>query len=324
MRVAAIQPATVVANVDANLEECERLANEAARQDAQWIILPEFFTTGMGFVPEIADCVLPPDGRGTQFLQSLARRHGANLGGSFLCKDPDGHVRNAFVLATPQGIAGRHDKDIPTMWENCFYVGGTDDGVLSVGNHIVGASLCLEYNRAQTVRRLRGKVDFVVGGSCKWGAPKGFPPWYQLTIDHYNDWTPNFARLMGCPVIEASHVGRFRCPMPILRMPYVSEWQGLSTICDAKGKVLARRRRDEGAGVIVADIEPGSIGSTEPIPDRFWLLEMDVFSELFGWRAMNWHGRRWYKKHHPGAQPTAEADGPASGGSADSPRRWTP
>jgi predicted amidohydrolase len=316
MRVAAVQLRPVIGDIDANLAACERLAGAAAVEGARWIVLPEFFTTGVGFFPELAERSLPPDGVATEFLLSLARRHGAAVGGSFLCRDADGHVRNAFLLATPEGVAGRHDKDIPTMWENCFYVGGTDDGVLRMGNLTVGASLCLEFNRGQTVRRLRGKVDFVIGGSCKWGAPMGFPAWFQHEIERYSDWTPNFSRLMGCPVIEASHCGRFRCPIPILGMPYLSEWQGLSTICDANGNVLARRRRDEGAGVIVADIEPGSIGATEPIPNRFWLLEMDFVSENFGWRAMNWHGKRWYQKHGPGAQQRVPRDGPRPAGSA--------
>jgi hypothetical protein len=55
-----------------------------------------------------------------------------------LCRDEDGHVRNAFFLATPDGIAGRHDKDIPTAWENCFYVGGTDDGLIELGDMTAG------------------------------------------------------------------------------------------------------------------------------------------------------------------------------------------
>ena len=199
MRVAAVQPETVAANVDANLEECERLANEAALEGAQWILLPEFFTTGMGFIPKLAECSLPANGRATELLLSLAKRHGVNVGGSFLCRDDDGDVRNAFFLATPQGIAGRHDKDIPTMWENCFYIGGGDDGVLRAGPLNVGVALCLEFNRAQTVRRLRGKVDLVVGGSCKWGAPKGFPKYFQRHIERYSNWTPNFRKAHGVP-----------------------------------------------------------------------------------------------------------------------------
>ena len=83
------------------------------------------------------------------------------------------YVRNAFFLATPEGIAGRHNKDIPTMWENCFYIGGTDDGLIKVGNLTAGVALCQEFNRTQTVARLRGKADIVVGGSFTWGAPQG-------------------------------------------------------------------------------------------------------------------------------------------------------
>lgn len=302
MRVAAVQPETVVANVDANLEECERLANQAAREGAEWILLPEFFTTGMGFIPKLTECSLPPNGRATEFLLSLAKRHGANVGGSFLCRDDDGHVRNAFFLATPEGIVGRHNKDIPTMWENCFYIGGNDDGAMRVGELNVGVALCLEFNRAQTVRRLRGKVDLVVGGSCKWGAPKGFPRYFQREVERFSNWTPNFAKLMGCPVVEASHCGPLRCPMPIVGLPYITEFQGGSTICDAQGKVLAHRRRDQGAGVIVANIEPTSLEVHDPIPDRFWLQELDFVSEYLGWRLQNWHGKRWYNRHGPGAQ----------------------
>ena len=121
MRVAAIQLQTVVGDIDANLAACERLADAAAAEGAEWIVLPEFFTTGVGFFPELARRSLPPDGVATALLLSLARRHGAVVGGSFLCRDVDGEVRNAFFLVTPEGIAGRHDKDIPTMWENCRY-----------------------------------------------------------------------------------------------------------------------------------------------------------------------------------------------------------
>src|SRR5215212_11047733 len=157
MRVAAIQLQTVIGDIDANLEACERLADEAAREGAKWIILPEFFTTGAGFFPELAHRSLPPDGAATALLLSLARRHGALVGGSFLCRDADGHIRNAFFLASPEGIAGRHDKDIPTMWENRLYVGGGDDGVIRAGGLTFGAAVCWELMRSATAVRLRGR-----------------------------------------------------------------------------------------------------------------------------------------------------------------------
>src|SRR5215204_989685 len=210
MRVAAIQMESVVGDVEANLAACRRLADAAAHEGAEWIILPEFFTTGMGFLPELSQHSLPPDGAATALLDALARRHGAVVGGSFLCHDADGHVRNAFFLATPEGIAGRHDKDIPTMWENCFYVGGTDDGLIKVGGLTVGVALCQEFNRTRTVERLRGEADIVVGGSFTWGAPGWMPfrDYLQRSIERYTDWAPLFARLVGCPVVEATHCGR--------------------------------------------------------------------------------------------------------------------
>src|ERR671916_1259886 len=261
MRVAAVQLETVIGDIEANLAACERLAGEAAREGAQWIVLPEFFTTGAGFFPELAHRSLPPDGAATNLLLSLARRHGAVVGGSFLCRDGDGHVRNAFFLATPEGIAGRHDKDIPTMWENCFYTGGTDDGLIKAGGLEVGVALCLEFNRTRTVGRLRGKADLVVGGSFTWGAPKGIPfhQYLQTSIERYTDWASPFAKLVGCPVIEATHCGSIRCQTPLLPMEYVTELGGGAVICDAAGNVLARRAKGDGAGVIVADIEVGHV-----------------------------------------------------------------
>src|SRR5688500_9188558 len=108
-----------LADVDANLAACERLGDEAGRAGAEAIVLPEFFTTGIGFDERLAGAALPPDGAAIVLLRSLATRHGALVGGSFLCRDDDGEVRNAFLLATADGeIAGRHDKDLPTMWEN--------------------------------------------------------------------------------------------------------------------------------------------------------------------------------------------------------------
>src|SRR5436190_10611615 len=252
MHVAAIQLETVIGDVDANLAACERLADTAAHEGAEWIILPEFFTTGMGFFPELAQHSLPPDGPAASLLSTLARRHGAIVGGSFLCHDVDGHVRNAFFLATPEGMAGRHDKDIPTMWENCFYIGGTDDGLIKVGNLTTGVALCLEFNRTQTVERLCGKADLVVGGSCVWGAPRGTPfyQYLQTSIERYSDWAAPFAKLVGCPVIEATHCGSIRCKTPLLPMEYVTDFGGGAIICDATGKVLARRAKGDGAGVV--------------------------------------------------------------------------
>lgn len=313
MRVAAVQLDTRVGDVAANLEACESLADAAAADGADWILLPEFFTTGVGFVPELADAALPPDGEATELLRDLAGRHGASVGGSFLCRDPDGEVRNAFLLATPDGqIAGRHDKDLPTMWENALYVGGADDGTIATGELTVGAAVCWEFMRTGTARRLRGRVDLVVGGSCWWSLPEWPPAALTRRLEAANERqatavAPAFARYVGAPVVHAAHCGTLECPMPWSPLRYRGHFEGGAAIADAHGRVLARRDRRDGAGHVVADLEPGRVAPELPVPDRFWLHRRGPIAAAT-WSYQRVHGRRWYARNVRGrAAPAGDS-----------------
>lgn len=176
MRVAAVQLEVALGDVDANLAECERLASEAARAGAEMVALPEFFSTGAAFHPKVVEGIRGPDGEPARLLRSVAKSEGIFLGGSFLARDADGEVRNAYFLVGPDGeIRGRHDKDIPTMWENALYVGGTDAGVIEAGPFTAGVAVCWEFMRSRTALRLQGKVDVVIGGSNWWSVPRWRP-----------------------------------------------------------------------------------------------------------------------------------------------------
>jgi hypothetical protein len=62
VRAAAIQLQCRLGDISYNLGECERLATEAGQAGARWIVLPEFFTTGIGFSPALTGKALPPEG----------------------------------------------------------------------------------------------------------------------------------------------------------------------------------------------------------------------------------------------------------------------
>src|SRR4051812_39751280 len=251
MRAAAIQLEPKIADVEANLDACRRLAEGAAAAGAEWIALPEFFTTGIAFDERLADAALAPDGAATQMLRDVARRQGVTIGGSFLCRDSDGHARNAYLLVGPGGsILGRHDKDLPTMWENAFYVGGDDDGVIEAGDLCVGAAVCWELMRTQTVRRLRGRVDLVMAGSGWWSIPQ-----WPLTgaLEKANARTAatiaeKLAPLVGAPVVHGANIGAIECPLPWMPAHYRGYLEGGAVIADASGQVVARRDRTEGPG----------------------------------------------------------------------------
>jgi predicted amidohydrolase len=319
MRVAAVQLEASVADVDTNLDACERLGDEAGRQGAEAIVLPEFFSTGVGFVEELADAGVAPDGDATELLRALARRHGALVGGSFLCRDTDGEVRNAFLLVTPDGeVAGRHDKDLPTMWENALYVGSAagDDGVIEADGLSVGAAVCWELMRTQTVRRLAGRIDLALTGSGWWSMSENWP--LAAGLERANHAraikaVEEFALYVGAPVVHSAHSGELRCPMPWSPLPYRGRFEGGARVVDADGRVLAARDRDQGEGVVVAEVEPGRRSPRRSPPDRFWLHDRGAVA-AFAWNYQRLHGRRWYRRHVAGRAPRPARRQPAAVG----------
>ncbi|MBL1073935.1 carbon-nitrogen hydrolase family protein [Nocardia sp. 2] len=311
MRVAAVQLDARLGAVDDNLAACERLVAAACAEGAEVVALPEFFTTGIGFVPELAEAALPPDGAATVFLAETARRHGIHLGGSFLCDDPDGECRNAYLLAGPDGrILGRHDKDLPTMWENAFYIGGDDSGVIDTGaGWAAGAVVCWEFMRTQTVHRLCGEVDLVVGGSGWWSVPGNWYPGALMRQQEAGNAAnarravAEFAGLVGAPVVHGAHCGSLSCRVAFAPLPYRGHFEGGASVVAADGSTLAYRDHTSGPGHVIAEV---TIGSQPPIavpPKGFWLRDRGAVA-AFAWHADGAAGRRWYRKHRRAKEPT--------------------
>lgn len=306
MLAAAIQLDARLGEVAENLAACETLADAAGAAGAGLIALPEFFTTGIGFDPRLVRAALPPDGPATELLLRLAARHRALVGGSFLCRDADGHIRNAYLLAGPDGLAGRHDKDLPTMWENSFYTGGDDSGLLAArlpdGTPVsVGAAVCWELMRSETARRLRGAVDALMTGSGWWSIPRWPPRRVFDALERRNRATARaaaaeFAGFVGAPMVHAAHCGPLECGMPWLPLRYRGHLEGAALITDADGTVLAERRPEQGPGVVLADITIGRGTPAREVPGRYWLHRRGVIPTLT-WHYQRLHGRRWYRRH---------------------------
>jgi predicted amidohydrolase len=288
--------------VDLNLERAELLVNEAAAEGADWVILPEFFTTAMAFDDRMLGTARPLDGEPTRLLCDLAARHGITVGGSFLAIHADAVVHNTLVLAGPDGVLGTHDKDLPTMWENCYYEPGGDDGLIETPDGTVGAAVCWELIRSQTARRLRGRVRLVVGGSCWWDVAENLPgaPLWRLVHDQNlricDRTVPLLARLVGAPVVHANWCGRIEGRWA-LGTRYVTRYVQHACIVDASGRELARRTADEGPGIITAELELGDPAPLGAVPRSFWLHPEN---RLPHWRLMWWlqnvHGRRYRER----------------------------
>ena len=278
LRVAAIQMEPVLANAEANLLQAEMLIKEAQKKGVDWIVLPEMFTTAAGFHPDMHDSIYPLDGKPLQMLKQLSKAGNSVIGGSFLASRHQ-QVFNTFVLVFPDGKVVTHDKDQPTYWENCYYKGGSDDGVLETPNGNVGSVLCWEFIRSKTAKRLLGKVNFVVGGSCWWTVPNDVEkdnPNRIANLKMLKEAAPNMAKMLGVPIIHGSHAGSFEgyFSPDLPDVPYNSVYLGETMIVDAKGKVLVNRPFSEGAGIVTTTIEIPQIPTpTKLIPNRFWIPE---------------------------------------------------
>lgn len=300
LRVGAIQMTPRLGKVEANLEQAEKLILEARGMGAEWIALPEMFTSAAAFHPDMLSAIRDLDGEPARFMKRLARQGHCVIGGSFLAQR-DERVHNSFLLVFPDGSTQRHDKDYPTYWENCICQGGEDDGVLETPIGTVGASLCWEFIRSQTATRMLGRVKLAIGGSCWWTLPDDVDienPLRTTNIHMLQQAPVRFARLLGVPVIHGSHAGPFNgfWSPDLPDVPYDSAYLGEAMVVDASGRILARRGARQGAGVVMAEIDiPGQPSPPEPIPQRFWLLdEMPEPWKDSWWRWLR-NGPRYYR-----------------------------
>ena len=311
MRVAAIQMKAELGNVKVNLKSVEQLARSAFNDGAEMVILPEFFTSAVCFHPKMLDVVKPINGESTQLLTKLAKEYDGIIGGSFIALRGD-ESYNTFVLAFPDGSLHFHDKDQPTMWENCYYLGGTDEGILETEIGNIGAVLCWEFVRSRTAIRLINHVDIVVGGSCWWSLPEqplvGTPSELRdKSLDMMIKTPTRFARMLGVHVIHAAHAGEFIGEMPLMPdFQYKSYYVGETQIVDGNGNILARMKREDGEGYIMVDIDINKKWNpSEEIPDRFWIPNMPIELNK-AWEMLNTHGESYYRdttkpyrKNHP-------------------------
>lgn len=305
---AAIQMQTRVGDVGYNLELAETMVREAARQGARIIALPEFFTSAITPDERPYAAVLGANNQAVALLQGLASELDIWVGGSLLQED-QGEIYNRYVLAEPNRQLHTHDKDLPTMWENAFYLGGDDDGVFQTQLGVVGAAVCWELIREQTIARMQGRVQLAMTGTHWWTVPRNWPGLGPQSLllgrlarknAQLSEGAPSeFAQRLGVPVLQASHCGEFSGRFQLLAglplsLPYSTHFVGATQIVDPQGKVLASRHTQQGPGIVYADI---TIPKPSSAPTRsrrgFWVPPLPWLMQRY-WDQQNWATKPLY------------------------------
>jgi predicted amidohydrolase len=308
-RIAVVQPALELGEVERNLARIEDLIRDAQREHgAEVIVVPEAFTTPNVYAKVLRGTARPVDGQPLALLTGLARELGCVLAGGFVAVRGR-HAYGTFVLAEPDGAVHLHDKDIPTAWEQHFYVGGDDPGVARCDTLgcTVGLMSGWEWARFRTAARVRAAgAQLVLGGMCWPSMPLNWPGplrWWALR-EHAiwrrqaSELPGQVARLTGAPVAHASHVGPVQGETPLgPGIPWRTQMIGESQVCDRDGTVLARLTLEDGEGHVAADVELGPAAPLEEIEDRFWIPHMTLTTHA-AWYGMNAHGAIGYRLRH--------------------------
>jgi predicted amidohydrolase len=303
VKIAAVQPALRLGAVEDNLIRLEDLIRDAVREHNPAIVtVPEAASSPNVYSRAMRTVARPVDGAPMQLYRHLARELGVVVGGGFLARR-GGNVYGTYVLAEPDGRAHLHDKDIPTMWENNYYTGGDDPGLTTVYGAPVGVACGWEWARMGTAARLRGQVQLLLGGMCWPSYPSNWPGlagrWasreHGLQLQHARELPRQMARLIGAPVVMASHVGAIDFDTPLVPgVPWKTMMVGETQIVERDGTILARLTGEDGEGHVSAEVTLDAPEPVDPLGPMYWIPPLSV-STRAAWTVMNTHGALKYR-----------------------------
>ncbi len=309
VKVAAIQLQARPCAFDHNIRIARELAEEAFRRGARIVALPEFFASPVVVEQPFRSCALDAkDNPALAMMRELATRHRGYIGGSAVLRSAGG-IFNSYLLIQPDGRHHIHNKDRATMWENCHYESGSDDGVMPTPLGGVGAAVCWEMIRSQTVARMRGRIELAMTGNHWWTVPGNWPlltpllrPLGRINRQIAEQMPRQFARLLGVPVLHASHCGSLRsrfllAPGSTASVAYDTEFVGATQIVDARGEVIAARSTGEGPGIVEGSITLGAVEPTATLEqDRYWIPRLPLLHRAY-WQHQNLCGQWFYRRH---------------------------
>lgn len=252
VRVAAVQMVSVP-DVARNLAEAARLVGEAAQAGASLVLLPEYFCyMGERDTDKLALREAPGDGPIQSFLAETARRHGVWLiGGTLPLAAPEPErVLNTTLVFGPDGApAARYDKIHLFNFvkgEEAYDEARTirpGDAVRTFDAPFgrVGLSVCYDLRFPELYRAMGDCTLMVV--------PAAFT--YTTGRAHWELLLRARAVENQCYVLASAQGGRHENGR--------RTW-GHTMLIDPWGDIVSERE-DEGAGVVVGEIDPARLAS---------------------------------------------------------------
>jgi predicted amidohydrolase len=231
IKVAAIQMDVNPAPKEERIERAHRLVDEAARSDAQLVVLPELFNTGYAYNDLNFQLAEPTDGMTTAWMKKASREFGIHLAGTLLIRET-GEIYNPLFLFDPSGRSWRYDKNYPWAWERGYFRERRGITVAHTDLDDIGMMICWDVAHPKLWKQYAGKVDLMLISSCP---PDGgnpsftFPDGETFSFNDLGSWMSSLkdgGRLVFCeqpgeqtawlgvPAVSSGVCGRFRSGIP--------------------------------------------------------------------------------------------------------------
>src|SRR6266540_3253709 len=239
-RAAVTQTLARLGDIDHNIELSKQLVNEAVRQGAELVVLPECMNTGYLF--DSADhCRMlaerVPDGHFVSAMSLLAREHNIFIASGITEWDPTRErVFNSGILLDRNGkIAIHYHKQfLATHDQNWFSFGERGCPVVDTDIGRIGLLICFDGRIPEIARSLALQGAEIIVDMANFFA-----------MDQAEMWGPARAYENGVWLVAATKAGYERSIY----------YPGGSMIVDPNGRVVAKMPYDR-HGVIVANVLP--------------------------------------------------------------------
>ena len=242
--VAVVQMCCQLGDRAANLARAGDLIEDARRQHAQLVLLPELVPGGYTLTEALWDTAEPFDGPTVAWLRETCRRLQVYVGTTFLEVEGEDFY-NCFVLMGPDGeVAGRVRKNPPASFEAWYFRAGSDPHWFDTPLGRIGVGICFENALYERYMELHAAdIDLLLrpfsaaSFEARW-------PIRPRDVDVINaalrDGTAETARVWGIPVLMANKVGRLVTALPLGFPEQNVEFPGFSAVADSDGRALGQ------------------------------------------------------------------------------------
>jgi N-carbamoylputrescine amidase len=256
VRIALVVMNSPVARNRENLERVGHWTQEAGRQGAQIVCLPELCISGYTTRNAAAAAAESVPGQSTDFLQQLARKEKMVILAGLAEKDDAGNVYADHLVVTPKGLAGSYRKVHIAPPERDVFSAGSSAPLFRGAGVRFGIQLCYDahFPELSTRMALEGaELIFMPHAS-----PRGTPD------EKFDSWTRHLtARAFdnGLFVAACNQTGSNKMGL---------QFPGLAMVIGPTGEVIARATAAQ-EGLLVADLKAAELRHVREHRMRYFL-----------------------------------------------------